>query len=52
MFVSSAGLENAKNLIASYKQNRIPAMTPELWSAKKIVDATLHPGMGSFNVRQ
>jgi hypothetical protein len=47
LFVSGAGLESAKSLIASYKQNRVPVMTPELWSAKKIVDATLHPGMGT-----
>ncbi|CAG8284624.1 unnamed protein product, partial [Penicillium nalgiovense] len=47
LFVSSAGLESAKSIIASYKQNRIPAMTPELWSAKKVVDATLHPDTGT-----
>ncbi|KAJ6148753.1 hypothetical protein N7497_010735 [Penicillium chrysogenum] len=47
LFVSSTGLESAKSLIASYKQNRIPAMTPELWSAKKVVDATLHPDTGT-----
>lgn len=47
LFVSGAGLESAKSLIASYKQNRVPVMTPELWSAKKVVDATLHPGMGT-----
>jgi hypothetical protein len=45
MFVSSTGLESAKKLISSYKQNHVPAMTPELWRAKKIVDSTLHPGM-------
>lgn len=44
LFVSPSGLEAAKSLIASYKQSHIPAMTPELWSAKKVVDATLHPG--------
>ncbi|CAG8108401.1 unnamed protein product [Penicillium salamii] len=47
LFVSSSGLEAAKSLIASYKQNQIPAMTPELWSAKKVVDATLHPDTGT-----
>ncbi|KAJ5188198.1 Tricarboxylate/iron carrier [Penicillium cf. griseofulvum] len=47
LFVSPAGLESAKSLIASYKQNRLPAMTPELWSAKKVVDATLHPDTGT-----
>lgn len=45
LLVSSAGLEQAKKLIASYKQNHVPAMTPELWHAKKVVDSTLHPGM-------
>lgn len=44
LLVSSAGLEQAKQLIASYKQNHVPAMTPELWRAKKVVDSTLHPG--------
>lgn len=44
MFVSSGGLENAKRLISSYKENHVPAMTPELWRAKKIVDSSLHPG--------
>jgi hypothetical protein len=48
LLVSPAGLEQAKSLIASYKQNRIPVMTPELWKAKKVVDSTLHPGMDSM----
>ncbi|KAL8828353.1 MAG: hypothetical protein Q9191_002635 [Dirinaria sp. TL-2023a] len=43
LFVSSAGLENAKNLVASYKQGYAQSMTPELWRAKQIVDSTLHP---------
>ncbi|PKY06041.1 putative mitochondrial cation transporter [Aspergillus campestris IBT 28561] len=47
LFVSSSGLEQAKNLISSYKQNHVPAMTPDLWRAKKVVDATLHPDTGS-----
>ncbi|KAL3468933.1 Tricarboxylate/iron carrier [Aspergillus californicus] len=46
LFVSSAGLEQSKSLIALYKQDKIPAMTPELWRAKKIVDSTLHPDTG------
>lgn len=45
MFVSSAGLDAAKKLVSSYKQSQIPLMTPELWSAKKVVDSTLHPGL-------
>lgn len=46
LFVSSAGLENAKSLVAGYKQGKIGHMNPELWSAKKIVDSTLHPDTG------
>ncbi|WEW54609.1 Sideroflexin FSF1 [Emydomyces testavorans] len=46
LFVSSAGLENAKRLLASYKDGHITAMTPEIWHAKKIVDSTLHPDTG------
>ncbi|KAJ5819049.1 hypothetical protein N7474_004640 [Penicillium riverlandense] len=46
LLVSSAGLEQAKQLIASYKQNHVPVMTPELWRAKKVVDSTLHPDTG------
>lgn len=42
--MSASGLENAKRLVASYKQGRVAAMTPELWLAKKVVDSTLHPG--------
>jgi hypothetical protein len=38
------GLEQAKKLVVAYKQGEIQSMTPELWKAKKIVDATLHPG--------
>ena len=44
LFVSSSGLENAKKLVASYKQGQENSMTPEIWKAKKIVDSTLHPG--------
>lgn len=46
LLTSSAGLEEAKALISSYKQNKIPAMTPDLWAAKKVVDSTLHPDTG------
>lgn len=44
LFVSSAGLESAKQLLTAYKNGQIGAMTPEIWHAKKIVDSTLHPG--------
>ncbi|TGO35122.1 hypothetical protein BGAL_0227g00110 [Botrytis galanthina] len=47
LLVNSAGLENAKSLISSYKQGKIHEMTPELWNAKKIVDSTLHPDTGT-----
>ncbi|KAI9752741.1 MAG: Homocysteine synthase [Chaenotheca gracillima] len=46
LLVSSAGLENAKQLLSAYKQGQIPLMTPDLWKAKKIVDSTLHPDNG------
>ncbi|KAI4286004.1 MAG: hypothetical protein L6R38_000231 [Xanthoria sp. 2 TBL-2021] len=46
LFVSSAGLESAKNHVSSYKQGHVLSMTPELWRAKKIVDSTLHPDTG------
>ncbi|KAL8725669.1 MAG: hypothetical protein Q9166_007212 [cf. Caloplaca sp. 2 TL-2023] len=46
LFVSSVGLESAKDLISSYKQGYVRSMTPELWRAKKIVDSTLHPDTG------
>ncbi|KAF2735697.1 Tricarboxylate/iron carrier [Polyplosphaeria fusca] len=46
LLTSSAGLENAKQLITSYKQGKITDMTPELWNAKKIVDSTIHPDTG------
>ncbi|KAG8629887.1 hypothetical protein KVT40_001506 [Elsinoe batatas] len=46
LFTSQAGLENAKSLIAAYKQGKVKQMTPELWEAKKIVDSTLHPDTG------
>ncbi|PLB44587.1 putative mitochondrial cation transporter [Aspergillus steynii IBT 23096] len=46
LFVSSSGLEQAKSLVSSYKQSLVPGMTPDLWRAKKVVDATLHPDTG------
>ncbi|KAL7270115.1 Sideroflexin FSF1 [Rhizina undulata] len=46
LFNSTAGLEGAKALIGKYKSGHIPHMTPELWTAKKIVDSTLHPDTG------
>lgn len=44
LFVSSAGLEHAKQLVTAYKQGKIQDITSEIWNAKKIIDSTLHPG--------
>lgn len=49
LFTSSAGLENAKRLVTSYKTGKIQDMTPELWSAKKVIDSTIHPGTRNGN---
>ncbi|KIV97023.1 hypothetical protein PV10_00830 [Exophiala mesophila] len=46
LFVSAAGLENAKKLVTSYKTGEAKVMTPEIWNAKKVVDSTLHPDTG------
>ncbi|KAJ5256530.1 Mitochondrial cation transporter [Penicillium angulare] len=47
LLAGTAGLEQAKSLLAQYKQNKLPGvMTPDLWQAKKVVDATLHPDTG------
>jgi hypothetical protein len=44
LLTSSAGLENAKQLVIAYKMGKIREMTPDLWKAKKIIDSTIHPG--------
>lgn len=44
LLVGKNGLEHAKQLLTSYKQGQIKEMTAELWTAKKVVDSTLHPG--------
>jgi hypothetical protein len=31
-------------LIVDYKKGKLAEMTPELWTAKKTIDSTLHPG--------
>ncbi|KAL6705636.1 Sideroflexin FSF1 [Coniothyrium glycines] len=46
LFTSSAGLENAKQLVTAYKTGKIQDMTPDLWQAKKTIDSTLHPDTG------
>lgn len=45
LLVNKDGLGHAKDLISGYKQGKFKDMNAELWSAKKIVDSTLHPGM-------
>ncbi|CAI7596507.1 unnamed protein product [Penicillium crustosum] len=46
LFASKSDIKSAKELIASYKQNVVPEMTPELWRAKRMLDSTLHPDTG------
>ncbi|KAJ4288539.1 Sideroflexin FSF1 [Kalmusia sp. IMI 367209] len=46
LLTSAAGLENAKQLVTAYKMGKIRDMTPELWSAKKTIDSTIHPDTG------
>jgi hypothetical protein len=46
LLTSPAGLEHAKQLVTSYKTGKIREMSPELWTAKKIIDSTIHPGTG------
>ncbi|KFY35521.1 hypothetical protein V494_05837, partial [Pseudogymnoascus sp. VKM F-4513 (FW-928)] len=46
LLITKKGLEDSKELIASYKLGKITQMSPELWHAKKVVDATIHPDTG------
>ncbi|ELR06700.1 hypothetical protein GMDG_00317 [Pseudogymnoascus destructans 20631-21] len=46
LLISKKGLEDSKELIANYKLGKIAKMSPELWHAKKVVDATIHPDTG------
>ncbi|OAL56299.1 sideroflexin-5 [Pyrenochaeta sp. DS3sAY3a] len=46
LLTSSAGLENAKQLVTAYKTGKVQEMTPDLWKAKKIIDSTIHPDTG------
>ncbi|KAI9672248.1 MAG: hypothetical protein M1831_002062 [Alyxoria varia] len=46
LFVSNAGLENAKQLVSGFKHGRLKEMNPDLWRAKKVIDSTLHPDTG------
>jgi hypothetical protein len=49
LLITKKGLEDSKELIANYKLGKIAQMSPELWHAKKVVDATIHPGALLFN---
>ncbi|KAI0480180.1 Tricarboxylate/iron carrier [Xylariaceae sp. FL0804] len=46
LFAGKSGLEQAKKMVVAYKTGEIKEMTPELWTAKKTVDSTLHPDTG------
>ncbi|KAK9249461.1 Tricarboxylate/iron carrier [Lipomyces tetrasporus] len=39
-------LEDAKSLVSDYKNGNIKEMTPQLWTAKKVLDSTIHPDSG------
>ena len=45
LLTSTAQLQQARDLLAAYKHGQLRQMTPDLWRAKKVVDATLHPGI-------
>ncbi|KAG0644199.1 Tricarboxylate/iron carrier [Tuber brumale] len=48
LFTSRKALGAHTALLEKYKRGEIPPqMTPELWHAKKVVDATLHPDTGA-----
>jgi len=47
LLTSQKALDAHTALLAKYKRGEIPQMTPELWHAKKVVDATLHPDTGT-----
>lgn len=48
LLTSQKALDAHTALLAKYKRGEIPPqMTPELWHAKKVVDATLHPDTGT-----
>ncbi|KAF8543684.1 Tricarboxylate/iron carrier [Trichophaea hybrida] len=47
LFTSAAQLEQSKSLLSAYKYGALPSMTPSLWTAKKVCDATLHPDTGT-----
>jgi hypothetical protein len=44
LLASTQSLNQAKDLLISYKTGNIKEMNDDLWRAKKLVDSTLHPG--------
>ncbi|KAI5795780.1 Tricarboxylate/iron carrier [Geopyxis carbonaria] len=46
LFASSETLRHSKEILVNYKRGGIASMTPDLWAAKKLCDATLHPDTG------
>lgn len=47
---TSRDFEEAKVLVAKYKNGEIKQMTPELWHAKRVLDSALHPDTGEVVV--
>ncbi|OJJ01693.1 hypothetical protein ASPVEDRAFT_52593 [Aspergillus versicolor CBS 583.65] len=45
-FASRARLQEAKQLVSSYRHGHIPTITPDVWAAKLLLDSTLHPDTG------
>ncbi len=43
-FASKARLQQAKELVSSYRHGHIATVTPDVWTAKRLLDSTLHPG--------
>lgn len=46
LFTNDADLKRAREIIDSYRNGQLKDTTPEFWSAKKQLDATVHPDTG------
>ncbi|CEP24664.1 FSF1 [Cyberlindnera jadinii] len=46
LFTTSKQLEDAKNLISDYRNGRVTEVSEQFWTAKKILDSTVHPDTG------
>jgi hypothetical protein len=44
LLASTQALNQARDLLISYKTGNIKEMNDDLWKAKKLVDSTIHPG--------